>query len=181
MSHGLDQWDRQIITILQKDGRASNIEIARKLSLAEATVRRRMERLLESGAISVVAVANPEHLGFVSRMIIAVQTDVTQLEATAQRLAELPEVYSVNIVAGTYDIIIEVALPSSGELLSFILDGVVAIPGVRRTDTYHVLKAVKRFCDWVIPDEPTTVRGQPSKSPIQPSTNVVPGAIIVPS
>jgi Lrp/AsnC family transcriptional regulator for asnA, asnC and gidA len=181
MSHRLDEWDRQIVSILQKEGRASNVEIARQLGLAEATVRKRIDHLLASGAINVVAVADPEHLGLTSRMMIAIQTDQAQLPAIAERLAAFPEVCSVSIVTGTYDIIIEVVLATSGHLLSFILDRVVAIPGVNRTDKYNVLKVVKRFCDWAIPDESLAAKGHaPQRSP-QPHAGVVPGAIVISS
>jgi Lrp/AsnC family transcriptional regulator, regulator for asnA, asnC and gidA len=181
MSHRLDEWDRQIVSVLQREGRSSNVEIARQLGLAEATVRKRIDQLLESGAVSVVAVADPERLGLTSRMMIAVQTEQAQLQAIAERLAAFPEVCSVSIVTGTYDIIIEVVLASTGQLLSFILDKVVAIPGVKRTDTYHVLKVVKRFCNWAIPDESLAARGHaPQRSP-HPQAGVVPGAIVISS
>jgi Lrp/AsnC family transcriptional regulator for asnA, asnC and gidA len=181
MSHKLDDWDQQIVSILQKEGRASNVDIARKLGLAEATVRRRIDRLLESGAVSVVAMVEPEQLGLTSRMMIAIQTDQPQLQAIAARLAEFPEVRSVSIVTGTYDIIIEVVLASSGQLLSFILDRVVAIPGVKRTDTYHVLKVVKRICDWVIPDESIAGKGHAPPDSGQSETGVIPGSIVISS
>ena len=181
MSHRLDEWDRQIIAVLQRDGRAANVGVARQLGLAEATVRKRVDRLLASGVIRVVAVPDPECLGLATRMIIAIQTEQTQLEAIASRLAALPEVCSVSIITGAYDIIIDVALPSSGSLLSFIMDRVVTIPGVKRTDTYHVLKMVKRSCDWGIPDESAIGTGQPTRSFTPASQEVVPGAIVIPS
>ena len=181
MSHRLDEWDRQIVSILQSEGRASNVDIARRLGLAEATVRKRIDQLLDSGAVNVVAVVDPEHLGLTSRMMIAVQAEQTQLQAVAERLAAFPEVCSVSIVTGTYDIMIEVVLASSGQLLSFILDRVVVIPGVKRTDTYHVLKVVKRFCDWVIPDESIASKGHASPRSPRPQTGVVPGANVISS
>jgi Lrp/AsnC family transcriptional regulator, regulator for asnA, asnC and gidA len=181
MSHHIDEWDRQIIAILQKDGRASHVDMARQLGLAEATVRKRVDRLRSSGVIDVIAVADPEKMGLVTRMIIAVQVDQSQIEAIASRLAAFPEVCSVSMLTGTYDIMLDVALPSSGSLLSFILDRIVTIPGVTRTDTYNVLKVVKRFCDWVIPDVPANGMGQPTRHSTSSSSQVVPGAIVVPT
>jgi len=181
MTHKLDEWDRRIVSILQRDGRASNVDIARELGLAEATVRKRIERLLESGIIRVRAVADPESLGLTTRMMIAIQTDQTELESVADRLASIQEVLSVSIVTGTYDVIIEVALPSSGQLLSFILDKVVTIPGVKRTDTYHVLKVVKQANMWGLPDQSVAGSGQPSRRSSTSDKNVVPGSIVIPS
>lgn len=176
----LDSWDRKIIALLQQDGRLANVEIARRLGKTEATVRKRIDRLVSSGVISIVAIADPERVGLAARMFIAIQTDQVQLEAIAQRLAGFAEVCSVDVVSGAYDVIIEVALPSSGVLLSFILDKVVTIPGVKRTDTYHVLRSAKRFCEWAIPDENPTGGGHPPPARII-NNHIVPGAVVVPT
>ena len=178
MAHPPDDFDRQIIALLQQDGRLSNVEIARTLGLAEGTVRKRLERLLSDGIIRIVAVAEPVSLGLVASVVIGIQTDLGQMNEVAQRLAAIPEVHCVNIVTGTYDVMIEAALPSGEHLLSFLIDKVSTIPGVRRTETSHVLQAVKRACDWAIPEVSI---GRPGHAPHQaPSSDmVVPGAIVV--
>jgi len=178
MAHPLDEFDRQIIGLLQQDGRLSNVEIARTLGLAEGTVRKRLERLLSDGIIRIVAVAEPALLGLGASVVIGIQTDLGQMNEVAQWLAALPEVHCVNIVTGTYDVMIEAALPSGEHLLSFLIDKVSTVPGVRRTETSHVLQAVKRACDWAIPEVSI---GRPSHAPHPaPSTDmVVPGAIVV--
>jgi Lrp/AsnC family transcriptional regulator for asnA, asnC and gidA len=60
----LDQIDCQMIELLQKDGRIPNTEIAKKLGMSEATVRSRLNRLIEEEYIQIVAVSNPIKLGF---------------------------------------------------------------------------------------------------------------------
>ncbi|MHB1416569.1 MAG: Lrp/AsnC family transcriptional regulator, partial [Chloroflexota bacterium] len=55
---GLDQLDRQIVALLQKNGRLANQEIGRQLGVTEGTVRKRLERLLAEGWIRVMAVAD---------------------------------------------------------------------------------------------------------------------------
>jgi Lrp/AsnC family transcriptional regulator for asnA, asnC and gidA len=177
MGHILDEVDHRIVALLQRDGRMSNVDIARELGLAEGTVRKRLERLLASGAIQITAIADPAKLGYKTRIFIGIEADLTQLEAIAERLAAIPEIHSVNIVTGTYDVVVEVILPSSDQLLSFLLDRVATIPGVKRTETCHVLKTVKRVCDWVIPDEHLSQ----SQGTTSPANEVIPGTIMVPS
>ena len=178
MAHPLDEFDRQIIALLQQDGRLSNVEIARTLGLAEGTVRKRLERLLSDGIIRIMAVAEPVSLGLAASVVIGIQTDLGQMNEVAQRLAAIPEVHCVNIVTGTYDVMIEAVLPSGEHLLSFLIDKVSTIPGVKRTETSHVLQAIKRACDWVVP---VTSVGRAGPLPHQAlSTDVVvPGAIVV--
>ena len=60
----LDKVDCQMIHLLQKDGRMPNKSMAQKLGISEFTVRRRLKRVLDSGVIKIVAVANPIDLGF---------------------------------------------------------------------------------------------------------------------
>jgi Lrp/AsnC family transcriptional regulator for asnA, asnC and gidA len=177
MAHPLDEFDRKIIVLLQQDGRLSNVEIARTLGLAEGTVRKRLERLFSEGIIRIMAVAEPASLGLTSSVVIGIQTDLGQMNEVAQRLAVIPEVQCVNIVTGTYDVMIEAVLPSGEHLLSFLVDKVSTIPGVKRTETSHVLQAVKRSCDWVVPER-GPVRVQPVNGAVL-ADQIVPGAIVV--
>ena len=60
----IDKTDSEIIKMLQKDGRLSNTTIAKKLGVSEATVRARLNRLIDEEYIQIVAVGNPIKLGF---------------------------------------------------------------------------------------------------------------------
>src|SRR5688572_3716928 len=61
---GLSELDLQIIIALSPDARKSNVQIARELNIAEGTVRRRIQRMMESGILRVVPVLDPRLLGF---------------------------------------------------------------------------------------------------------------------
>lgn len=179
MAHILDAVDREIIALLQKDGRAPNVEIARVLGLAEGTVRKRLEKLLADGIIRIMAVTDPAALGLTAAIFIGIQTDLAQIGEIAQELAAIPEVHSVSIVTGTYDVMIEAVLPSGEHLLSFLIDKVSAIPGVKRTETSHVLQVVKRACDWGVPELPAGRPGVSVSPALAPGSRVIPGAIVV--
>jgi len=60
----IDTVDSQMIQLLQKDGRISNIAIAKKIGIAESTVRTRLKRLIDENIIQIVAMSNPFDLGF---------------------------------------------------------------------------------------------------------------------
>ena len=59
----LDETDRRIITVLQEDGRRAYGAIAVEVGLSEAAVRRRVQRLRDSGALEIVAVTDPLQFG----------------------------------------------------------------------------------------------------------------------
>ena len=50
----LDDLDSQLINLLQNDGRASNIELARKMGVSEWTIRRRFRNLVKEEVISII-------------------------------------------------------------------------------------------------------------------------------
>lgn len=178
MAHSVDELDREIIALLQKDGRLSNVEVARALRVTEGTVRKRLERLLDERIIRIMAVPEPASLGLTASVIIGIQTELGEMHEVAQGLAAIPEIHCINLVTGTYDIMLEAVLPSADQLLSFLIDKVSTIPGVKRTETTHVLRAVKRSCDWVIPPAPAS-RTSPSSETPPGSDQVLPGAIVV--
>jgi Lrp/AsnC family transcriptional regulator for asnA, asnC and gidA len=178
MAHSVDEFDREIIALLQQNGRLSNVEIARTLGITEGTVRKRLERLLNEEIIRIVAVAEPAALGLTATVIIGIQTELGDMSEVAQRLMAIPEVHCVNLVTGTYDIMLEAVLPSADHLLSFLIDKVSTVPGVRRTETTHVLRTVKRACDWAVP-QAAAGRTSPLPETSTGADQVVPGAIVV--
>lgn len=175
MAHIPDATDRQIIVLLQDDGRLSNVEIGRRLGLAEGTVRKRVERLIAENIIRIIAVAEPAAFGLTSAVLISIQAELGELNNVAQRLAQIPEVHSVGLITGSFDIIIEAVLPSSDKLLSFLIDKISSVPGVKRTESSHVMQVVKRACDWTVVPMPG---GHGQAPPVDP---VVPGTIVISS
>ena len=177
MAHTPDETDRQIIFLLKRDGRLSNVEIGRQLGLAEGTVRKRLERLIAENIIRIVALAEPAAFGLTTRVLISIQAELGELNNVAQHLAQMPEVCSVSVITGSFDIIIEVALPSSDRLLSFLIDKVSSIPGVKRTETSQVMQVVKHRCDWTT--EPAPGERPPFSSTLPPRDQIMPGAIVI--
>ncbi len=140
----VDELDRRIIELLQRDGRASNAKMARGLGVSEGTVRRRLARLLQEEVIRVVAIAEPDRLGYHTSAFIGLQVDPARVEAVASQLAELAETEHVTITTGAYDIFIWVNLASAEALASFLHVKVGTINGVRHTETFVCLQAKKR-------------------------------------
>ena len=60
----MDELDRSIIEILQKDGRGSNARIARAVGVSEGTVRRRLRRITKDGVVKIIAVPNLDKMGY---------------------------------------------------------------------------------------------------------------------
>jgi Lrp/AsnC family transcriptional regulator for asnA, asnC and gidA len=153
MDTTIDTLDRQIIALLQLDGRASNVDIARSVGVAEGTVRKRIDRLLQDGVIRIAAIPDADKLGLEVEAMIMLKVDLGQAKRIGEKLAATPEVRSVRYTTGEYDIIMEVVLPSDDDLLQFLTNRLANIQGIRATATSHVLKNIKQSCEWTLPKE----------------------------
>lgn len=144
-----DQLDRQIISMLQADGRCSNREIARNLGVPEATVRYRVRRLTESGLLRITALVEPERLGYTLTAVISLQTEAERVPEIAKTLAAFPEVMYLVITTGEFDIILTATFLDQEDLYNFLTHRLATIEGVTRSNTAIGLNIVKRDFEWV--------------------------------
>ena len=151
MAYGLDSLDRQIISLLQQGGRAANVDIARRLGVSEATVRKRLDRLVSDGVVRITAIPDAAKVGLATVTFITLDIDLSQLDRISDRLAQLSEVRAIYYTSGESDLILEAWFPSTDQLLHFLTRQVASIPGVRRAATSHVLRTIKDSSTWVIP------------------------------
>jgi Lrp/AsnC family transcriptional regulator, regulator for asnA, asnC and gidA len=142
----LDEIAKQIIEQLQQDGRRSYAAIGKAVGLSEAAVRQRVQRLIDCGAIQIVAVTDPMTLGFRRQTMIGVRCD-GDLERVADDLAGMPEIDYVVITAGSFDLLIELVCEDDDQLLE-ILGRIRSLPGVTATETFVYLKLRKQNYSW---------------------------------
>jgi Lrp/AsnC family transcriptional regulator for asnA, asnC and gidA len=143
----LDDVSKAIISELQQDGRRSYAAIAKEVGLSEAAVRQRVQRLIESGVMQVVAVTDPTELGFERQAMIGIRA-TGALEPVADALSAMPEVDYVVISAGSFDLLVEVVCVSDDQLLEIISKHIRSIPGVIATETFVYLKLRKQTYAW---------------------------------
>lgn len=143
----IDDMSKAIIEKLQRDGRRSYAGIGKDVGLSEAAVRQRVQRLIDSGVMDIVAVTDPMQLGFTRQAMVGVrcQGDATKV---AERLAKLDAVSYVVLTAGNFDALVEVVCADDAELLELLNTEIRAVPGVTSTETLVYLKLVKQQYNW---------------------------------
>ncbi|HEX7992665.1 MAG TPA: Lrp/AsnC family transcriptional regulator [Streptosporangiaceae bacterium] len=142
----LDSVSRHIIDQLQQDGRRSYAAIGKAVGLSEAAVRQRVQRLIDVGAMQIVAVTDPMSLGFRRQTMIGIRCN-GDLQRIADLLAGMEAIDYVVITAGSFDLLIEVVCEDDDQLLE-ILGVVRALPGVTTTETFVYLKLRKQTYHW---------------------------------
>jgi Lrp/AsnC family transcriptional regulator, regulator for asnA, asnC and gidA len=143
----LDAPNRAIIEALQRDGRQPYGAIAEAVGLSEAAVRRRVQRLRESGIMQIVAVTDPLQLGFTRQAMIGISIE-GDVRKVADKLSSMQEVDYVVMCAGSFDILAEIVCEDDERLLQVLNDSVRSIPGVRSTETFLYLKLAKQTYTW---------------------------------
>ena len=143
----LDNIDNALLRALQEDGRLSNVELARRISLSPPATHARLRRLEQEGYISqYTAVGSREKAGYDRLCYIHVSLQMHQLEQVEEfrrRTREMPEVLECHHITGEYDYILKVALKNQKDLERFVVHRLTPVPGVARIHTSLVLTEIK--------------------------------------
>lgn len=144
----LDEIELKIINYLRKDGRMTHRELARRIDVSETTIRNRLRSLQERGVFRIVAMIEPQKVGFNLDVFLHMKVEVQRLESIARHLASLNSVRFVAITGGAYDILCAALLADYEDYLRFLTSEISPIEGIRSIETAFSLKVLKRTYDW---------------------------------
>ncbi|MEW2552465.1 Lrp/AsnC family transcriptional regulator [Streptomyces zhihengii] len=137
----LDRIDLAVVRELQTDGRLAYETLAQRVGLSRPATRARVQRLLESGAVRVVAVVHPEVRGLTASAHLSVGTD-GPAEEVARRIAAMREAPFVSLIAGRHAVMAE--LRTEGfDALDAAIARVRALPGVAALDPLTGVRHLK--------------------------------------
>jgi Lrp/AsnC family transcriptional regulator for asnA, asnC and gidA len=146
----LDEMDKRIVRVLQKNARTPNTEIARALGVTETTIRNRVARLLDEKQIGVVAVVNPEATEATISAFLEISLHPKSLDAVVEKLRARGEVRYLGLTLGRAQIIIEAFFRDHEHLLAFQTGVVATLPGVTAVETAIVVRVAKFSYEWEI-------------------------------
>ena len=143
----IDALDRKIIKVLRTDARKPIVQIAEDVDANEATVRRRIKKLLKNGIIErFTVVLDYQKLGRVVKAFIGLRVEPVKLRPIAEHLTKHPDTQVVYRTSGDIDIVIEVILEKMEDLNTF-LDEELRLEGILGTIVTIVIGPYKR-CPW---------------------------------
>ena len=134
----LDSSDLKLIELLKSDSRASVTSLAERMGVARVTTHDRMVRLQREGIIRRFTVdINAKAWGYDLRAFIFARCDRGNVDRreVAQRMCALPYVVRCNVIAGDWDLLVEVVSPSMDSLGDAILDELSKVGGIASTQT----------------------------------------------
>ncbi|WP_120497014.1 Lrp/AsnC ligand binding domain-containing protein [Kiloniella sp. EL199] len=143
----LDRIDRNILRVLQEDGRVSNVELARRVNLSPTPCLERVKRLEQSNYIKgYMATLNPVKIN--ASLLVYVQITLERTTSAAfeefkKSMMEIPEVLECHMVSGGFDYLIKVRAADMVEYRGILGDKLAATPWVSQTHSYVVMEEVK--------------------------------------
>lgn len=143
----VDKTSRQIIAMLQRDGRCPNTVIARSLGISEASVRSRIQALTSAGVLQIVGLTDPANLGFAVMAMIGVQA-TAEFTRIAEVVSAWQETTYVVITAGSFDLLVELVCADNSDLLR-VVERLRAVEGVRSTETLIYMSRHKLNYAWM--------------------------------
>ena len=144
----LDAIDEKIIAALRQNGRIANRDLAQIVDINEATVRTRLRRLEESQAVRVVAMRDFNAMGYDALSAVGVQVKGRSAADVGAELAKLPQVVTVNVTIGTYDLEIQVLARDLDHLNNILTHDIAHVDGVERLFPGLALKVLKYNPEW---------------------------------
>lgn len=136
-AHEVDDVDRQILTELNADGRIPFQVVARKLGVSESQIRHRVNRMVETGTVRILAITNPRSLGLQTIAWLGlVAAPGVHTEELAAQVATLLSITYVVVCAGRFDIFAEAICVDHQDLLAVLDRQVRELPGVARVEAF---------------------------------------------
>ena len=141
----MDDLDYRLIDLLQRDGRATQLELSRAVGLSQPAVAERIRKLEERGVITGYAAhVDPSKLGRDITAFIGVSIEHPKyFEGFAKKVLALPEVLEAHRVAGQDSYILKVRTRNTKTLDTLLVETLRVISGVTRTHTTIVLTSIK--------------------------------------
>lgn len=143
-----DDIDRQIIAELQKNGRTSFKDIARKLELSDGTIRLRVGKMIAEGLLKITAQVDPLYFENSIVALVGMSLEKRDHRQIMEKIVRMNGVKSVINSTGRYDIVAEVFFHSREELRFFLMEDLNKIGGILSSETFIYLDAIQKWVDF---------------------------------
>lgn len=141
----MDGMNRRILSILQRDARATVAAIARKLKRSESTVRERIQRMEAKGIIrGYFTWVDKRALGYPSEAFVFCNVDPKDRSRVLEALLGMREVTGIFHVSGERRLLVKVAAPDNQQLRNTIHNRLIPL-GIVDVDTRIVMDVTEKL------------------------------------
>lgn len=147
-----DDVDYKIIKLLQKDVRMPSLKIANEIGVNERTVRRRIDRLVENGAIKLTAICDSKAFGYNSVADIFLSVPREFVDEVVQYCSKIPCVAYMSANWSNSNLVLQVRCKNSDEMFTVINETLPSLPNVK-VENYHFVPKILLDMDGWMPAE----------------------------
>ena len=151
----LDDFDRKILALLQRDNLTPQRMIGEAVNLSAPAVQRRIKKMTEAGVIKAnVAIVDPAALGHPITIFVEVEViseTAEQIESAKREFAETPEIQQCYYVTGEADFVLVVVVPSMKEYESLTRRLFFGNNNVKRFRTFVAMDRIKAGLEVPVP------------------------------
>ncbi len=142
----IDDTDRELIRILQADGRTPFSQLGRVVGLSDAACRQRVMRLLEDGVIDIVAVTDPVKLGLGYQAMLGITVSGDTRKVAAE-IGVLDDAVYVVMTTGRFDLLVEIVVRDGAALID-VSNTIRMMDEVSSLEVMSYLGLTKQTYDW---------------------------------
>ena len=151
----LDRTDLRLLALLQRDGRASNADLATQVNRSPSACLRRIQRLESAGVVAGYAARlDPKALGLGLQAFVRVQLEkhgAPGIERFVRAVQDWDEVVACHALTGDMDYLLHVYVRDLEHFSRFLLDRLLDASGVADVNSSFVLRTVKGFSGLPLP------------------------------
>jgi DNA-binding Lrp family transcriptional regulator len=151
----IDEIDRTILRVLQKDGRVSNVQLADRVGLSESACLRRVRLLEQSGIIDCyVMLINQAAIGKPGNVFVRLTLEGQQkqkLQLFEKAVVAVPEVMECYLMSGDFDYLLRVIIKDNTDYVR-VHEKLTGLPGVLRVQSSFALRTVRKTTELALDD-----------------------------
>ena len=142
----IDETDRRILRVLQRDGRITNADLSERVNLSPSACHRRVQRLEQDGFIAAfVALLDARKLGrpttvYVEITLTSQAEDI--LDAFERQVARVPDLLECHLMAGSADYLLKIMVQDTEDFARIHRQHLSRLPGVRQMQSSFALRTV---------------------------------------
>jgi DNA-binding Lrp family transcriptional regulator len=157
--HALDDVDRRILALVARDARLSVRAIGREMRMSPGAISDRIDRMERAGVIrGYHADIDPAAIGYGTEVFVGLRTQQgPHLGDAIAQLAAVPEVASIHVVTGQWDVVVRLRVRDHQHLRDLLLSQMWQVSGFLHSETLLVLESHGGPPDWfarTMPSEP---------------------------
>ena len=144
----MDNFDKKLLSILQTNGRISNVELSEAVNLSESACLRRVKSLEDSGFIDkYVALLDQKRVGLTDTVFVHIvlkREEKSELLAFEEAVKEIPEILECYLMTGEFDYLLHLVVANMADFERLHNESLTQLPGVSRVNSSFAIRTVQK-------------------------------------